>query len=460
MIGRISLRARLTAAATAAIAIGVVAAAALLVWQVHRTQLAALDTAITQRIHDVAAEVTAGRFAAVRSTGTASVSVVQVVSADGRVLANSADIDGEPALFSFAASPATTVLHTASGTAAGDRQPFRVATLAVRSASDGAVTIYAAAPTSGVDQSTAELVGTLLVGCPFLITLLAVITWALVGRALRPVEAMRRQVSALGGADGHHRIPLSQAPDELQRLAGTFNDLLGRIEDSGQRQRQFLADAAHELRTPVAALHTRLDVHATHPDLALSPHDRQQLAGDTARLSALVDSLLTVARLDAHAKLRLHPGDLDDLIFDQLRRITPTTAIGIDASHVTAAQVNGDRAALDRVVANLLDNAVRHAAHTVTLTLTEATVGVTLTVADDGAGIAIHDRERVFERFTRLDDARTRESGGTGLGLAIVRDIVRAHHGTIVIQDNHPGARLVITLPSPEPQPPNHFDTG
>ncbi|MGI8680423.1 MAG: sensor histidine kinase [Jatrophihabitans sp.] len=184
--------------------------------------------------------------------------------------------------------------------------------------------------------------------------------------------------------------------------------------------------------TPIWRCHTRsrCSLPPTPPD---SPHS-------SIRCSAWPDWTLTV-------ELGHGPVDLDDLIFDQRQHVKPTTTIGIDVSHVSGAQVNGDRAALDRVVANLLDNAVRHARTVVTVALEAKPTGVNLTVSDDGPGIAVNDRERVFERFTRLDDARTRATGGVGFGLAIVRDIVHAHGGTVHIEDNDPGARVCLTLP-------------
>lgn len=443
---RRSLRARLTAASTVVIAAGVTIGAALLVWQVHAALTNGLDGLLSQRAHDVAAEVANGQLNALPATGADSATMVQVVDTSGHVLASSANIEGEPSLFTFPAPRNALDVRQLSGDVAGDPNTYRVAAVAAASPT-GAVTVYAARPTTDIVQTTNQLVGALVIGAPFLIVLLGVVAWLLLGRAMRPVETMRDEVSTISGADLRRRLPVGDARDELQRLAGTFNELLDRIENSAGQQRRFLADAAHELRNPVASLHARLDVRTSHPELPLSPQDRHALAADTGRLASLVDSLLSLARLDASTALRREAVDLDDLIFDQVRRVTTGSGPKVVTTEVSGAQVSGDHAALDRVVSNLLDNAVRHATTTVTISLHANDSAAVLVVADDGPGIPGADRERVFERFTRLDDARTRDRGGAGLGLAIVHDIVRAHGGEIRLTDNEPGARFTVTLP-------------
>lgn len=308
---------------------------------------------------------------------------------------------------------------------------------------------------SEITRSTGELGGALLLGAPLLMLLLGAVAWFLTGRALRPVEAIRAQVASISGTDLHRRLPVGDARDELQRLTRTFNQMLDRIEDSSAQQRRFLADAAHELRTPVASIHTRLQVHTRHRQLPLTLPEQQLLAADAARLAALIGSLLSLARLDSQTALRRDPVDLDDLILDHTRRVRAEhPRLRVDTTQVSGAQVAGDRDTLDQVVANLVDNAAQHAATTITVHLHSTDAAAILTIADDGPGIPAADRHRVFERFTRLDDARSRNTGGTGLGLSIVADIVHAHHGTVHITDNRPGARLAITLPTTQQDTP------
>ncbi len=443
---RRSLRARLTAASMLAVAIGMTAAAALLVLRLHSSLLANLDDSITQELQDVAGTISQGQRSNILSTSTDGTVVVQVVAPDGHVVASSANAAGETRRFTFAAPGRGPVLRDVTGVPFGDEGTYRVAGMSAVSPS-GPVTVYAGRPIAEITQSVDELILSLAVGVPIIVLLLGLVAWQLVGRALRPVEAMRRQASAIPGTDLHQRLEAPTTDDELHRLASTFNELLTRIESSTSRQRQFVADAAHELRSPVAALRAQLDVNAHHPQLTLTPADRDELAGDATRLTRLVDDLLALARLDAHPRLRRAPVDLDDLVLDEMRRVQGRSSHRIDSHGVSGGRVLGDADALDRVVKNLLDNAIRHARDTVTVRLRTDHTTVTLTVADDGSGIPAADRDRIFDRFIRLEDARTRDAGGSGLGLAIVRDVVAAHRGNIAVEDNHPGTRMVITLP-------------
>jgi signal transduction histidine kinase len=194
-------------------------------------------------------------------------------------------------------------------------------------------------------------------------------------------------------------------------------------------------------------LQAQLEVRAARPEAAPTQHELRVLAADAGRLGSLVDALLSLARLDAHPDLLRQPVDLDDLVFDAIRRARSLFEGRIESRGVSGAQVLGDRVALERVVQNLLDNAVRHATHTVTVNLRVVDGVAELSVADDGPGIPAPDRERVFARFTRLDSSRSRDNGGAGLGLAIVREVVAAHSGTVRIDDNAPGARVTVRLP-------------
>lgn len=437
-----SLRVRLTAAFAVVIIVTIAVAAVLLVWRVRASLQSGLDSSLSQRVQDVAAEVRSGQLSTLATTGAQSAVLVQVINADGHVVASSANINGEPALFRYRAGGQSPTVQTVADIPGADPGSYRVASATV-STPTGTVSLYAAGSMSEVSASVRQVGVAALVGAPFLVALLSAIIWILVGRALRPVEAMRQTVSAMRGHQPHDRLANASAPVELARLGGTFDDLLDRIDRGVAQQRQFLADAAHELRNPVASILTRLETHEQHP--TLSGVDRARLHADAARLASIVDALLSLARLDADVALRADPVDVDDIVFDQVR-----TVVGkrVDVTHVSAAQVIGDRAALERVVRNLLDNASRHAAAQVKLELCDDGQAVVLTVADDGPGIPATERDRVFARFTRLDDARARDEGGAGLGLAIVHDIVDRHHGSVHIEDNQPGTRVVVRLPS------------
>jgi signal transduction histidine kinase len=226
-----------------------------------------------------------------------------------------------------------------------------------------------------------------------------------------------------------------------------MNAMLARLEQATNRQRQFVADASHELRSPLTGMRTHLEVGLAHPENADWKTTGQQLLDDTIRLQRLVDDLLALARTDSTAGPSERTAiDLDDIVLSEARRIRALSPISVDTSGVSGAQLEGSPHDLTRAVRNLLDNAARHAHERVTVTLEESDATVFLTITDDGTGIPLGANDQIFERFTRLDDARARDAGGAGLGLAIVNAVVEAHGGAVAV-DNVPGARFTIRLP-------------
>jgi signal transduction histidine kinase len=317
---------------------------------------------------------------------------------------------------------------------------------------DGPRTVLVAG-TLEVAEESADVVSTLLaMGLPLLLLVVAATTWRMVGRALAPVEAIRTTADGVSTADLSGRVPTPTSSDEIARLATTMNRMLDRLEDGQQRQRRFVADASHELRSPVATLRQHAEVARAHPDRTSPDELAGTVLAEALRMQQLVDDLLLLARADEHSLgLRRRPVDLDDLVLDEVRRLRTTTSIEVevDAGGVSAGQVDGDAAALQRVVRNVVDNAARHAAGRVALSLAEDDGTVTFAVEDDGPGVPPDQRQRVFERFVRLDDARARDGGGSGLGLAIVAEVVAAHGGTVALTDaGLGGARVEVTLPA------------
>ncbi|MGW2183076.1 HAMP domain-containing sensor histidine kinase [Streptomyces sp. NPDC001732] len=447
---RRSLRLRLTAAAAVVMTAGLAGAAALLVVWLHASLISGLDQTALQRAQVVASyEDTDQIPAEVPLTDHGEVAV-QVVDTGGRVSSSSANLRGRPRVFDFpvgrSAVPRARTVHDIP---AGDSGTWRAVGVPAGTPRNP-MTVYVAVPTEGVDHSLAQLTVGLATGVPVVVASLTGIVWLLTGRALRPVDAMRAQTAEITASDLSRRVYVPPADDALGRLARTFNDLLARLDTATRRQRRFIADAAHELRTPLSTLHTRLEVVVRHPGSADWGALAPGLLRETERLSRLVDDLLQLARLDARPRLRFRPVDLDEIVFTEVRQARRRTRLVIDQHAVGAARVEGDEDALARVVRNLLDNALHHSATRVDVSLHVLDGTARLVVADDGPGIPEADRERVFGRFTRLDDARARDTGGSGLGLAIVRDVVTAHHGSTRIEDNHPGARLVVLLPAEE----------
>ncbi len=319
-----------------------------------------------------------------------------------------------------------------------------------RAGAAGGAVVHLGGSLEDVDESVAELRASLLWIVPVATLVLGALVWIVVGRTLRPVERIRTEVASIGGGELDRRVPVPPGGDEIARLAETMNAMLDRLERSAQRQQRFVADAAHELRTPLTRMRAELEVDAHDPGGADHAATRRSQLEEVRRLQALVDDLLLLARSDAGEEApRSQLVDLDDIVLDEAR--AAQSAAGgprVDATGVSAAQVTGDPGQLRRVVRNLVDNACRHAAATVAIELGERDGTAVLTVSDDGSGIPAERAGEVFERFTRLDDARVQEAGGAGLGLAIVKEIVQRHGGTVVVERGAAGgARFTVALP-------------
>ncbi|MFC3381797.1 sensor histidine kinase [Couchioplanes azureus] len=321
---------------------------------------------------------------------------------------------------------------------------------------DGRVTVLVARPTDELTQSVRLLQIMLLVTFPPLVALLALVAWRVVGAALRPVEALRAGAEEITGGARPGRLPVPDSGDEIHRLAVTLNDMLHRLDAARARQRTFVADAAHELRSPLTNMRTELEVAQRLPDSTDWPELAGDLLTDVHRLSRLVDDLLLLARADDATTRAVRPPteevELGELLGGVAARY-PEVAYEPPAGPLW---VTGERDALGRVVANLLDNAVRHARSSVRLEAAADGAYRRIAVVDDGPGIPAADRERVFDRFTRLDDARARDAGGSGLGLAIVRELVRRHGGTVTLRGATPppGLHAEVRLPREAPVSP------
>jgi signal transduction histidine kinase len=314
----------------------------------------------------------------------------------------------------------------------------------VRESDDEEVVIVGHTVTDA-NEAVATVVQLLFFAVPVLDLLVFGLMLLVVTRALRPVEKMRREVDAVTGTSLDRRIADPGTRDEIGRLAETMNRMLARLDDSQRAQRRFISDASHELKSPLASLRQYAEVARDYPDRISATDLTDAVLDESGRLERIVRNLLLLARADEQSLgLATSSVDLDDLVLSEASRLRGTTTLTIDTSAVGAARVSGDAGLLGQVVRNLADNAARHAASTVRLSLTTDA----LTVEDDGTGIPEAERERVFERFVRLDEARGRDAGGTGLGLAIVRELVTAHGGQVAVDASElGGARFTVTLP-------------
>jgi signal transduction histidine kinase len=443
LTGTVRFRITLAAALAVAVVLGLTG-----VWLVaHQRQVLTenLDDTLVIQARSLAAAVEDGQVPATLFPVADDDGVAQIVDA-GDVVSATPSVEGRPPL-----APAPEGNHPVVRTVddVSGEGPFHVASVRGTDAGGDPVVVHVGAPLDDISESTGALTRSLVLAVPAVTLLLAALVWALVGRTLRPVEAIRREVDGIGAAGLDRRVPVPPADDEVGRLAHTMNAMLDRIEDGTRRQQRFVADASHELRSPLARIRAEIEVDLEHPEGADPTATSRSVLAETIGMQHLVDDLLALARSDAGAApARRAPVDLDDIVDRQARRLRADGRVEVDGTGIGAARVLGDADQLARAVGNVVDNAVRHARSTVALSVTAAGDDAVVAVSDDGPGIPPDRRAEVFERFARLDGARARDGGGTGLGLAIARDVVVAHGGTIVVDpDHHPGARLVITLP-------------
>ena len=443
------LQTRVTLLAGAVVALALLAGALLLVTALRAGLTGAGDDRARAQLDEVERLVVEGRLPG-RLPGADPSVLLQVLDRDGAVLAASTGVSRAVPLLSReeverALETDEPVVVDGSRVARSDR--LRVL---VRRTDAGPVALAGTSVTT-VDDPLRLVRTALLVGLPLLLLGAAAGVWLTVGRTLRPVEQLRAGAEAVTAADPARRLPVPTAQDEVRRLAETLNGMLDRLEAGGARQRAFVADAAHELRSPLAALRTVLEVALVHPDPA-GPEPSLRLAlEEVLRMGRLVDDLLLLARLDAGVVRRTEVVDVAEVV-RELAGGAPAPeggpAVLLD---VVPAQVLADRDGLRRVVRNLVDNARRHASAQVRVTVRPGDQ-VELHVDDDGPGIPVEDRERVFDRFLRLDSPRSRDAGGAGLGLALVRELVTAFGGTVVAEQSPSGgARLRVRLPTARP---------
>ncbi len=445
-----SLRLRLTLTA-AALVLGVLIAGASLFFELQRDQLtSSVDRSLVERADTIAdvwndsvlsdSGLPASFDAADQDRG------VQVVDENGVVIASSANLEDEGPIAELQDTDAERI-RTITETPIGDDK-FRV--LSRRITIDGQdLVLHVAESTDELEDNTESLLTTLGVAVPSLTALLAGLIWWLVGRTLRPVDAMRSEVDSISDTTVIHQLAHPGHDDEIGRLTTTLNQMLERLHRSSAQQRQFVADAAHELRTPLTRIRTTVEVDLAKPDAASPDRTNNEVRDEAIGLQQLIDDLLHLARSDDGAAANQHSMlDLDDLVMSEIqdhRRSNP--GVRIVATGVLGCEIPGDDAQLRRAIRNLVANATRHAESGVWVSLEQHDGEARLVIDDDGPGIEPDQRDIVFDRFTRLDESRSAAEGGAGLGLAITRDIVSRHAGTVHCEPSpRGGARFVATF--------------
>lgn len=448
----ISARSAFVVAIVVFVALGVAGAG--LAASLYRTMLSGIDSAAASRVAEIAAEVRASGPAGVEDRlfeTDERIVAVQVVTKSGVVVRGSESAPDTPLI---------PVSGLGEGPLIGmpeDTSPFGQIRFSAQSV-DGPggyhYTVLVGEGSAAITSTVEAVILALALSAPVVVAVSATATYLLVRRSLKSVDEIRTRVADITTSDLTERVPVPERNDEISALALTMNEMLARIEAGHAAQQRFVGDASHELRSPLTTILSALEVASAHPSLLNTELAAGTLIPEAQRMKALIDDLLLLARADER-KLRggMDDVDVDDLVAEEVDRIRRESDIEVVAD-LQPARLVGDPAALSRVLRNLLNNAARHAVSRIDVAVGWDGGDVVVTVADDGPGIAAADRDRVFDRFVRLDADRSRSAGGTGLGLAIVREIVAAHGGSVTVEDgrNGRGSLLRVQLPAKLPE--------
>ncbi|WP_072802715.1 HAMP domain-containing sensor histidine kinase [Rhodococcoides yunnanense] len=454
---RWTIRLRSAVVSTVTVALALLVGGAALVWYVSTSASATVDSATQTRLQDITAALAQSppdRIDPLLLATDQNIVVVQILDESGAVVRGST---GAPDT-ALTAGPQSNSGPTGTGGPArgGDRRPDRLEHVSLTSATvptgtgtgTGTVTIVIGASDGNTGDTITTVTVLLAILAPIIAAIAGAATYYLVGRSLRSMERLRRRVSEISAADLTERLPVSENRDEIAALAETMNAMLERIETGQSTQRRFVSDASHELRSPLATIAGVLELGRESLgsiDADLLDHT---LLPEVTRVQSLVEDLLVLARADENGMpIRLEDVDLDDIARGEaalVRSQVPHTVV----VHLSPTRVHGDPSALTRVLRNLTVNAGRHASTRMEIEVRHDADTAYLEVGDDGPGIPEHDRVRVFDRFVRLEEHRSRAQGGAGLGLSIVAEIVQAHGGDVVITARKGGGTLVsVRLP-------------
>jgi signal transduction histidine kinase len=421
----------------------------------YRSLLASVDDATAGRVRHIAQALQSNSPDAVDSALLSTnqrVVAVQLIAPDGNVVARSGAAPKTPLI------PVTEFdlnLRRGMSDDAVPNDDMRVSGQRVNTPS-GEYTVLVGGGSEAVETTAWTVALLLACGAPIIIAVAAGATYWLVRRSLQSVDAIRGRVAEISTSGLAERVPVPNSRDEIAALAVTMNEMLSRIEAGHRAQQRFLGDASHELRSPLATIISGLEAAEVHPELLDAELAINTLLPEAQRMRMLIEDLFLLARADEQSlilrKEHVVLGELAEVEAGRARRDTRCTI----HTQISAACLIGDPAAVSRVIRNLVDNAVRHAKSRVDIEVGSRDGTATITVSDDGPGIAPADRDRVFERFVRLDSDRARSGGGTGLGLAIVVEVVAAHGGTVTIDDRPGGGTtMIVALPQNEPHHTN-----
>jgi signal transduction histidine kinase len=442
------ISARSAFVAATVVFVALVVAGAVLAVVLYRSMLSGIDSAAAARVADIAAALDSGGVTQLGDgllTPDQRIVAVQIIAPNGAVVRKSPSAPDTPLI------PINEIddgLHVGIPEHPSPYGSIRFTAQTVDDGPRGRFIVLVGEGSQAIASTVWTAVVALAVASPVVIAVSAAVTYLLVRRSMRSVDEIRSRVAEISTSELAERVPVPESRDEIAALAVTMNEMLARIEAGHSAQRRFVADASHELRSPLATILSALEVVTSHPELLSNELTSSTLLPEAQRMKALVDDLLLLARVDEdNLTAAREDVDLDDIAAAEVERLRRETALDTHAA-ITPTRLVGDGAALTRVLRNLLDNAVRHAASRVEIEVRETDGHAIVVVSDDGPGIPVADRIRVFDRFVRLDADRSRRGGGSGLGLAIAREIVVAHRGTVAIDERlDGGTRVTVRLP-------------
>jgi signal transduction histidine kinase len=437
------VRVRTTAVAVIVVGVALLVSGIAMIVLLRRSLTADVRTGALLRAESVVNDLSRDAQNGPIAVGNKEEEFVQVLDAEGEVIRSSENLTGRGAVARLEPGESREI----EGLPFED-DPFLVVAVSGPGSEDIVVVVGRTLET--VTESSQAVTGIVVAGIPLLLAIMGAVMWHVVGRALAPVEAIRVEVDAISTNQLHRRVPDPPGDDEVARLAATMNRMLARLEAGQARRRRFVSDASHELRSPLATLRQYAEVALSHPGGSTVEELAEVVLEEDVRLQRLVDALLLLARMDEGTlSVAADPVDLDDILFEEAKRLRASTKLQIDRGRVSGGRVSGDKVQLARLVRNLTDNAARHARGIIALSLQERDRKLVLTIDDDGDGVPVPERRRVFERFVRLEEARDRDSGGSGLGLAIVAEIAAAHGAAVEVVDSPlGGARFEVRFPA------------
>ena len=450
------VRARVTIAASTILIVIFTVGAAALIGLVHHALLVSLDDAAATRVSDISSLIVAGSIPSTLPAQANDSSLIQIVDSSNSVVSASANVVGEPPILPIPPrTRADVTLDIASLPVGNVSVPFRVVAHPV-TVKGGTGWLYIATSLSQVDAATNSLTWLLIAGLPTLIALVGVTVFLAAGRSLKPIDNIRRQAASIG-SDLSKRVPVPLSRDEAFRLAVTMNEMLDRLQLSAHKQKRFIGDASHELRSPLATLRAQAEIALAEPEKVNALDALARVESQALRMSVVIEDLLFLARVDEgrHHRSR-EQVDLDEVVMNEVRRLEAADNTAVRLVRLDGVRTAGTPRDLARMLRNIGDNAVRHARTGVWFTLTSDSGSAVITIANDGPLIPAADQQRIFDRFTRLDDARSRRpgDGGSGLGLAIAQEIATSHGGRIVatsLTGAEDRAAFIITLPLTSP---------